>query len=175
MGSTCLLSEEQAVCHSLKIITCLRPANQVIQSFAMEGRRGPKKAGHKDKMKGERVLAAPLFLSLVSYSIYTLVAACLISSCARDIYLRSPLRAPRSSPELDLYLSPAGKARVCCGKSSSTGRARTRPLNRILEGCQNVKRARFGLPVSKMRGGTLFLKRVRRLYEYKNTEGKCAR
>ena len=40
----------------------------------------------------------------------------------------------------------------CCGESSSTGRGRTRPLNRILEGCQNVRRARFGLPVSKMSG-----------------------
>jgi hypothetical protein len=46
-----------------------------------------------------------------------------------------------------------------------------RPLNRILEGCQNVKKARFRLPVSKMRGGALFLERVGRLY--KNMEGNA--
>ena len=52
--------------------------------------------------------------------------------------------------------------RGCCGESSSTGRGRTRPLNRILEAAKIRREPKRALNEQNER--SLFLERVGRLY-----------
>jgi hypothetical protein len=57
------------------------------------------------------------------------------------------------------------KLRECCEEPSSTERGRTGPLNRIVKAAKMRREPVFGLSVSKIRGGALFLKLVGRVYK----------